>query len=81
MEYEYYERLRALINAEKNRLHDSYVKSLNFIKEGESEYAREVYNKEYRELMVLGEELHKAAAEPYRNHPKAEMRKFWGFES
>jgi hypothetical protein len=90
MSYYTYAYLKALIDKEKVKLERDYQRALTFIPsepfnpklEGRTarDKAHRIFSDEWAKFNELTEELHLAAQSMYKDHPRQEMREFWGLK-
>ena len=88
MQWETYAFLKSLLEEAKKQLERDYRKSIDFIPPephrpktiSGRERAHRIFSDAYAKLCKMGDELHTAAAATYKDHPRREMREFWGLE-
>lgn len=82
MPYETYSYLKSLIEFSINELEKDFHTACTFIPMDEYptgiDKAHKIFSKEHAHLKKMAADLHRASQETYRDHPDAEMRKFWG---
>lgn len=88
MDFESYQILKNLIESALNKLEKDFRTACNFIpseqyKRGVPsgiEKAHKIFSNEHARLKKAQTQLHVAASATYKDHPKKEMRQFWGLE-
>ena len=88
MSYETYVFLRTLLEEYMEKWEGKFRSACLFIpaeatKSGNLtgiERAHRIFMTEYMKLDKMKEELHTAAAATYKDHPSADMRKYWGLK-
>lgn len=82
MEYKTYRFLMDILEEKENDLYDQYFVSCNLFAEGLSHKSNNQMYDNLRmkasELIRIKKDLNDSVKLIYKNHPDAEMRKFWG---
>jgi len=88
MSYESYAYIKSLLDKQIENLEKEFQIACNYVS---SEYytdgsnghdrAYKVFQKEFQRLKRMKNELADAVKSQYKDHPKQEMRQFWGIES
>lgn len=80
MSYETYAYLGELISKQMEVLENEFRIACGFVSQEPSgvDKAHKIFMERHKKLRVMKDELHIAAAATYTDHPKKEMREFWG---
>jgi len=78
--YETYAHLRAILEQERGQLHTDFLKACSFLTGVNNSVLSEIKCQRDARITVMLEELHAAAQASYKDHPKKEMREFWGLK-